>query len=169
MKTNELQLYGDKTRAEWDRFWVRIAGGLEAYQPDLRYKVGLYRVLLNGVVMAIGTGTDKGGGLAKRLSDFIRASWSGRNHYVGRLIYENRHRLTVEVLIVGSDKEAREIARALKKPMVHHHRPEWTIPSLRAQKVKARVKVRAKPRKPTRPYLGVVPDLKLSDIQPLSG
>ena len=166
MKTNELHLHGDKTRAQWDRLWVRVPGGLKEYQPDLRYKVGLYRVLLNGVVMAIGTGTDKGGGQAKRLSDFHRPSWSGRNHYVGRQIYAHRDRLVVEVLIVGSDKEAREIARGLKKPMIHHHRPEWNVPSLRAPKVKTKVKARkrttAKPTKPSYPYLGVVPSLKLS-------
>lgn len=137
---------------------IRVSGGLKEYQPDLRYKVGLYRVLLNGVVMAIGTGTDKGGGLAKRLSDFFRPSWSGRDHYIGRQIHEYRDRLVVEVLIVGSDKEAREIARALKKPIVHHHRPEWTVPSLRAHKVEAN----AEPKRPARPNRGVVPDLKLA-------
>ncbi|RZJ43944.1 MAG: hypothetical protein EON87_11055 [Brevundimonas sp.] len=153
MKTNEMRLHGDKALTEWEPLWVRVPDGLKEYQPDLRYKVGLYRVLLNGIVMAIGTGTDKGGGMAKRLSDFIRASWSGRNHYVGRQIYENRDRLVVEVLIVGSDSDARKVARGLKRPMVHHHRPEWTVPSLRPQKAKARQK------RPARPYDGVFPTI----------
>ena len=80
MKTNEPRLHDGKTLIEWDRLWVRVPDGLKEYQPDLRSKAGLYRVLQNGMVMAIGTGTDKGGGLAKRLSDFFRPSWSGRNH-----------------------------------------------------------------------------------------
>lgn len=167
MKTNELHLHGDKTRAEWDRVWVRVPGGLKEYQPHLRSEVGLYRVLLNGVVMAIGVGTDKSGSLAKRLSDFFRPSWSGRNHYVGRKIYESRDRLVVEVLIVGSDKEAREIARALKTPMIHHHRPEWNVPCLGAHKVKKKAKrqATAKPTKPSYPYNGPVPGIKPAVIQ----
>lgn len=59
--------------------------------------------------MAVGVGTDRDGGLAKRLSDFRRPSPSGRNHHAGELINENLNLLEVEVLITGtgSDPHAR--------------------------------------------------------------
>lgn len=89
--------------------------------------VGLYRISLKGRTMALGTGTDKSGGIAKRLSDFRRASASGRRHYAGQRIHEELDRLEVEVLTTGSGPQGREIARKLKEPMIRFHRPDWTV------------------------------------------
>lgn len=124
----EPSLIGGKAVEDWDRLWVAVAGGLKHYQPKLRHMVGLYRVSLNGRVMATGSGTDKAGGLAKRLSDFSRPSPSGRNHHAGQLINDDLNSLTVEVLITGSDRHAREIALQLKTPMIRLHQPVWSAP-----------------------------------------
>ncbi len=70
MKNVQPPLIAGRTIQDWDKLWVDVDGGLKCYHPALRHKVGLYRILLNGQVVAIGTGTDKSGGLAKRLSDF---------------------------------------------------------------------------------------------------
>lgn len=120
---------GGKTIEEWDRSWVRVDGGLKRPQPNLRHQVGLYRASLKGQVMAIGAGTARGGGLAKRLSDFRRLSPSGRNHHAGELINANLDRLEVEVLVTGSDRHAREIGRQLKTPMIRLHQPVWSAPN----------------------------------------
>jgi hypothetical protein len=121
-------LIGGKAIEDWDRLWADVDGGLKDYQPKLRRQVGLYRVTCKGQVMAVGMGTDRDGGLAKRLSDFRRPSPSGRNHHAGELINENLNLLEVEVLITGagSDSHARKIGRQLKRPMIRMHQPVWS-------------------------------------------
>lgn len=127
MTTTDAPLYGEKTLPEWDRLWVRVPNGLKEYQPKLRHKLGLIRATLNGRVMYIGTGCDLGGGIAKRLSDFIRDSPSGRNHYAAQKINENRDILDVDVIYTGKSFDGQELARALKTPMIHLHDPEWNV------------------------------------------
>lgn len=129
MTTIKPPLIGGRPIEAWDREWKAVDGGLKDYQPQLRHLAGLYRASLGGRVMAIGTGTDKDGGLAKRLSDFRRDSQSGRDHYAGKLIHEHLDGLVVEVLITGSDPQAREVARQLKTPMIGLHAPAWTAPN----------------------------------------
>jgi hypothetical protein len=127
MKNAKSPLIGGQFIQEWDRKWVKVPGGLEHHHSHLRAKVGLYRLTLNGRIVAIGTGTDKKGGLAKRLSDFRRPSPSGRDHHAGRLIYENLDQIEVEVLITGKRHQP-ETGRKLKWPMILRHRPSWTAP-----------------------------------------
>ena len=116
---------GGKTLEDWDREWVQLDGGLRQPHPKLRYTVGLYRASLGGQIVVIGTGTDKGGGLAKRLSDFRRPSPSGRDYYAGERLHEDLDRPRVEVLITGHGLQAREIAQQLKTPMILRHKPSW--------------------------------------------
>ena len=124
----EPKLIGGRTVEEWDRMWVKVPEGLTRHQSHLRASVGLYRLILKGQTVVIGTGTDKGGGLAKRLSDFRRPSPSGRNHHAGRLIHEHLNLLEVEVLITGGRYEP-QAARRLRRPMIARHHPAWTAPS----------------------------------------
>lgn len=129
MTKSQSPLIGGKTVEEWDRLWRPVEGGLRRHHPKLRHQVGLYRASRKGQIMAIGVGTDKSGGLAKRLSDFRRPNTSGREHYAGRLIYEHRDVLEVEVLITGSGRAAREVGQQLKTPMIRLHRPVWSDPN----------------------------------------
>jgi hypothetical protein len=122
-------LIGGKTIETWERLWREVDGGLKHHQRQLRYKVGLYRFTLKGQIMAIGVGTERVAGLAKRLSDFRRPGKSGRSHHAGELIYENRDRLEVEVLVTGSDLHAQDIAKKLKAAMLELHRPAWSHPN----------------------------------------
>lgn len=122
-------LIGGKRLEEWDRLWEPVPGGLMRYHPELRGKVGLYRVLWGREITALGTGVEKEGGLAKRLSDFRRPSASGRRHYAGQLIHERLDELRVEVLVTGADAHAREVALQLKPLMTRMHRPAWTAPN----------------------------------------
>lgn len=125
MSDVEPPLIGGKSIEDWDRLWARVDGALHHYQPKLRHKVGLYRISRDRQIMAIGVGTDKDGGLAKRLSDFHRLGSSGRDHHAGQLIYEHRDHLDMEVLITGFDLHAREIGKQLKTPMMRLHKPVW--------------------------------------------
>lgn len=129
MTNAEPPLIGGRAIEDWDQSWVIVVGGLRYYQPELRYKAGLYRVSCKGQIMVIGAGAERVGGLAKRLSDFRRHSPSGRNHHAGELINANLDRLDVEVLITGTDGRARESAKQLKTPMLRLHRPVWSAPN----------------------------------------
>jgi hypothetical protein len=128
MKKVTSRQISDQVLFAWDRHWMKIDGGLRTHQSQLRHRVGLYRITDQGRVAAIGVGTDRRGGLAKRLSDFRRRSASGRSHYAGRLIFEHLEQLEVEVLITGSDDDARDVARKLKLPMIRLHQPAWSAP-----------------------------------------
>jgi hypothetical protein len=160
MQSNDGPLIGGKTLEEWDRLWTKVEGGFQHYHPELRHVVGLIRVSRDGQIMALGTGCDRDGGLAKRQSDFRRPGSSGRNHYAGRLIYEHRHELLVEVLITGSDSHAQEIGRQLKTLMIERHRPKWKAPARSPDTFKRPRKRKPKgaglKTKPT-PYTGTIP------------
>lgn len=132
MTTDLMPQIDSKTLEEWNLQWVRVPNGLRQHQAHLTEDVGLYRYLLDGQTMALGTGTDSKGGIAKRLSDMIRPSWSGRDHHAGQLIYAHRNRLTVEVLLTGAGRYAQAIARRLKGPMVNLHQPVWNAPNTAA-------------------------------------
>ncbi|WP_396594851.1 hypothetical protein [Brevundimonas sp. R86498] len=155
MTKHQTPLFGGKPVEEWDLSWVRVPGGLERHQSQLTEEVGLYRYTLNGRSMALGTGTDKKGGIAKRLSDFIRLGWSGRYHHAGQLIFGHRDRLEVWVLITGSGPYARKIARLLKAPMMALHQPAWNAPDTSSvAKAKARRRRSAVKATPVpRPYM----------------
>lgn len=129
MTTDLTPQIGGKALEEWNLQWVRVPHGLKQHQAHLTEEVGLYRYLLNGQTMALGVGTDSKGGIAKRLSDMIRPSWSGRKHHAGQLIYAHRNQLTVEVLLTGSGRNAPAIARRLKEPMMALHQPVWNVPN----------------------------------------
>jgi len=129
MTTDLTPQIGGKTLEEWNLQWVRVPHGLKQHQAHLTEEVGLYRYLLNGQTMALGVGTDSKGGIAKRLSDMIRPSWSGRDHHAGQLIYAHSNRLTVEVLLTGAGRQAQVIARRLRDPMIALHQPVWNVPN----------------------------------------
>lgn len=142
MTKDELPSFGGKTIEEWNQEWVRVPDGLKHHQSQLTYVVGLYRYRLHSQDMALGTGTDSKGGIAKRLSDFIRPGWSGRSHHAGQLIFEHRKKLELWVLITGSGPAARSVARRLKAPMEAFHQPAWNAPNPNSE-----TKRKAKPRR----------------------
>lgn len=130
MTNIEVPLIAGKTLEEWDREWAKVPGGLTQRQKQLRPDVGLFRMLLNGQIVALGSGTDKKHGIEKRLYDLSRPGKSSRDHNAGRLIYEHRYELVVEVLITRRGQTtATEIAEELKWPMIRRHEPIWTAPA----------------------------------------
>ena len=129
MTTDLMPQIDGKTLEEWNLQWVRVPNGLRQHQAQLTEEVGLYRYLLDGQTMALGAGTDSKGGIAKRLSDMIRPSWSGRDHHAGQLVYAHRDQLTVEVLLTGAGRQAQAIARRLRGPMITLHQPVWNVPN----------------------------------------
>ena len=160
MKKIEPKLFGPMTLAEWDEKWEKVPGGLRQGQKHLRPDVGLYRMILNGQIVVVGSGTDKKHGVEKRLYDLSRPGKSSRDHHAGRLIYEHRDELVVEVLLTGVGPRAREIAEDLKWPMIRRHVPTWTAPAR-----DPRTFVRPRKRRPKRagrglkatPYTGTIP------------
>ncbi len=119
-------LIGGRTIEQWDSQW-RYAGILSSLQlSQYNQDVGLYRARLNGRIVYIGRAIEwDNGGFRKRLSDYTRDSASARKHGSGQKIYQHRHELTIELLIVGSDANAAEITIKLEALMVGKYGPEW--------------------------------------------
>ncbi len=124
----KIKSLGGETIDAWDQKWVHLNGGLRQPQLSLGQDVGLYRFSLDGQIVAVGTGTDKRKGIAKRFYDLCRPGSSGRNHRAGELIHENRDRLVVAVLITGRGQDARDLALRMREPMIERHQPLWTVP-----------------------------------------
>lgn len=149
-------LIGGKTIDDWDAEWTALKGGLRERHHHLDGLLGLYRLTLKGQDVAIGTGIDIRQGLPKRLYDFHRRSPSGRNHHMGRLIYEHRDQLEVQVLITGEGRQAQRLARLLRPHLLVRHRPAWNVP-VRA-KASPATRGKAKPGKePRNPSSRLVP------------
>ncbi len=142
-------LIGGKTIEAWDTEWDARKGGLRQRHHELDGLLGLCRLTLNGQDMFIGTGIDIRQGIPKRLYDFHRPSPSGRNHHMGRLIYEHRDQLEVQVLITGEGRQAQRIARQLRAAMLERHKPLWNVKPDRRPPAKAKPK--AEPPKPVLP------------------
>lgn len=157
-KVEPLKFHG-MTLEEWDK-WVKVPGGLTQRQKQLRPNVGLFRMLLNGQIVVVGSGTDKKHGIEKRLYDLSRPGNSSRDHHAGWLIHEHRAALVVEVLITGHGPLAQETAKQLKAAMIELHRPTWTAPAR-----DSRTFIRPRKRRPRRadlktkltPYTGTIP------------
>lgn len=122
---NKVIIWG-KTIDEWDRQW-QCAGTLASLSLTQYNKyVGLYRAKLGGKVVYIGRAIEwNNGGFRKRLSDYTRDSNSARKHGSGQKMYQHRHELTIDLLIVGSDAQAAEITVKLEGLMVGKYNPEW--------------------------------------------
>ncbi len=131
MKLEELPALeiSGKTVADWNLEWQRVVGGFGTPQPQLNHKVGLFRAVRNGEVMALGSGTGAKGGLSKRIADFRRKSLSASDHTLGRSIRAMINEVELEVLITGWGNEERETALSLKPPMIELHQPAWNVPN----------------------------------------
>lgn len=148
-KQSTTPLIDDKTIDAWDAEWKPLQGGLRQRHLEFEGLLGLYRFTLNGQDMAIGTGIDIRQGLPKRLYDFHRRSPSGRNHHMGRLVYDHRDRLEVQVLITGEGRQAQRIARQLRAAMLERHKPLWNVK--RDRRPAAKAKPKAEPPKSVLP------------------
>ncbi len=125
-----------KSVGEWNRSWVHLPGGLFNLPPELRDRVGLYRVRLAGDVRFIGCAREPGnGGIAKRLRDFTRNAAGGRDHHAGALIHQHRHEVEIDLLVTGTDEAAGHAAQRLKSALLQVFRPPWNV---RASKTKGR-------------------------------
>ena len=60
-------------------------------------------------------------------SDYLisPAPVSGRTHYAGQKIYENRESLAVDVIVTGSDYKAGWTAQRLKTAFLGIRKPVW--------------------------------------------
>lgn len=154
MTTTKPRVFGPMTLSEWDLKWKPLEGGLKADHDELKGKIGLFRMRINGCDMAIGKAVEKKGGLKKRLSDFSRFSPSGRDYKTGKKIHDNIDVIDVEVLITsGLKSNARTLADDLRGPMIDLHQPEWTV---RARYRKRKPKSAGLATKPA-PYTGTIP------------
>lgn len=117
-----------KTIVAWNKGWVSIPGGFRIPHPKLRQKMGLYRAVEGGHIRVVGSGVNKGGGLAKRLGDFRTPSGYARGHKAGEFIHANLDRLELQILVTGTGAEARRTAEKLVGPMIELLKPSESVP-----------------------------------------
>ena len=104
--------------------WVTIPNWHRAKFVGLSKANGLLRVRLKGETMFLGHAAK--GGLAGRLGAYRNPKGTGKNHYAGRLIYE--HRAEVEVQIAVLDKPAGQILKMFDAEL-YEGRPAWNVPN----------------------------------------
>lgn len=122
---------GGKTIRRWNKLWEPLEGGFGILHSELNKSVGLFRASIGEHVFAIGKGVEfNNGGLRKRLSDFRRKSHSARDHKLGIFIALNLDWLDGEILITGSDYEARQTAEVLRTIMIDYHKPSENVPQV---------------------------------------
>lgn len=108
--------------------WVPLKEGLGGDHAALAGKVGLFRFKLAGRVVYLGCATELNGrGLRKRLRDIYCRGGTYRNHHAGRMAYQHREDIEIEVLVTGSDYRAGAKARELRRQMLEDIRPIWNV------------------------------------------
>jgi hypothetical protein len=126
----DTMLIAGKALDEWAQEWHPVEGGLYTQEPELSFLVGVYRLVLDGTVVYLGRATEfANGGFTKRFHDFTRKGAGGRSHYAGKLAYEHRRKLEVEVIVTGIDHTAAWTAKRLKQAFLAKQRPPWNVPA----------------------------------------
>lgn len=114
---------------ELEKQWGPLEGGLRHSHPELRNRIGIFRVRLGNRIMFVGCATEfDNGGLSKRLGDFTRPGASGRDHYAGAMIRQHRDEVEIDVLFTSSDAKGAELAKGLKAAFIRRYRPAWNVP-----------------------------------------
>lgn len=120
--------YGNKGIETWNSEWKSLGMLKDAELTPYNKSVGLYRLIMNGEIMYIGRAIElNNGGFRKRLSDYRRDSDSARKHKSGSTINENLDKITVDVLVVGTDENAVEVTRRLEGPFIQKYGPPWNV------------------------------------------
>ena len=104
--------------------WVTIPQWHTISFVGLSKARGLLRVRLKGETMFLGHAAK--GGLGPRLGAYRSPKGSGKNHHAGRLIYE--HRAEIEMQIAVMNKPAEQILRLLDTEL-RKTQPEWNVPN----------------------------------------
>ena len=105
--------------------WCAIVGveNLSCIQSSvaLPKNIGLYRFIINGVLVYVGRATEKGKGLSKRLFDYTRNSDSARKFNGGWLANLHQKEISVEIVEIDDVR----VAKILEVLFIEYDRPLW--------------------------------------------
>ncbi len=108
--------------------WLKL-GLLSEETTDFsnyRKDIGLYRAILDEEIVYIGKATElHNGGFCKRLRDYTRNSDSSRNYPTGRMMYQYKDKLQIEILIFERKDEFVPDINALEKQLIQQYKPKW--------------------------------------------
>lgn len=104
--------------------WVTIPHWHTAKFVGLSKARGLFRFRLKGETMFLGHAAE--GELTGRFGAYRNAKGTGKNHYAGRLIYEHRAELEMQIAVL--DKPAEQILRLFDAELCER-RPVWNVPN----------------------------------------
>ncbi len=108
--------------------WIKL-GYLDESDNDFsKYSesIGIYKAVLNNKIMYIGKATElKNGGFRKRLRDYTRVSNSARNYSAGKMMYEHKSNIVIEIFIVEQNAHGIKKAEELEKNFIKKVNPKW--------------------------------------------
>lgn len=121
----DIEIAG-KSIDQWEALWVPIGILADANLTPYNKSVGLYRATLDDELVYIGRAIEfSNGGFRKRLSDYRRSSDSARKHASGQKMYANRDRLTIDVLVTGTNASGVQAAIDLEALLIEKYDPDW--------------------------------------------
>ena len=123
-------ILGDKTVEQWESTILNlgILSDLQGNLKEYNRYVGVYMAYLDDKLVYIGSATENlNGGFRKRLTDYVRDSDSGRTTESGRLMYEHRANININIIKTGSDVGAIAVALGLEVMLINKYDPEWNI------------------------------------------
>ena len=101
---------------------IETSTDFSAYSKD----IGLYRAILDGVVVYIGKATElHNGGLRKRLRDYTRLSQSARNYQAGSLMHKHKNEIIIEIILFERDLKSIPAIEAMEKELINKMKPAW--------------------------------------------
>lgn len=105
--------------------WIRL-GFLNESDCDFKIynkQIGLYRAILNDVIVYIGKATElQNGGFRKRLRDYTRKSNSARKYQSATMMNQNQATIIIEILLLN--KSASSISK-MEKEAIKTMKPSW--------------------------------------------
>ena len=88
--------------------------------------IGVYRAILEGEIDYIGKATElNNGGFRKRLRDYTRTSDSARNYPSGRLMYQHKDKLHIEILVFERTESSVAMIESRERQLIAEIAPKW--------------------------------------------
>ena len=109
----------DALDAKW-QFVGRLVDS-DDNQARRHREIGLFMAVQNNVIVYIGMGREKKGGLGKRIRDFVRHTPSARTHPGGLCLHHNQDDVDIYILPIPK----RDDITKLRWLLIQRYKPAW--------------------------------------------
>jgi hypothetical protein len=106
--------------------WIPIPFWHTATLTAFGHVRGLFRFLLDDEIMFIGWAAGEDANLGNRIVAYRSPKGAGRKHHAGRLIYERREDLDLQIAVLDMPTYA---IKQLALEMIETIQPRWRVPA----------------------------------------